>query len=178
MSAVDGGMATMPTPVDGSIRAAYEAIRATDLTDSGDPAGMSYDHCARHYPTTLPESALVFSTVREIRQAVESSGSHFWDPQAVRWFRGKTDSRLYGGRFWVESRRYVPGPYSDDPNTYPREYMVAWVAPAHTPGGFLPVERLGTLPTLAAARTACTILAGAVERHLKGSLTGSQDVTR
>lgn len=119
---------------------------------------MSHAELAERYPDTLPENARVWDSWPNMRSAVAASGSHFFDADAIRHFRGKSDMTLYAGRFWVESRKYV-NTFSGDSS--PREYMVAWASGRE--GEFLSIERLGNYPTLARARRACRILAAAVE---------------
>ena len=53
-----------------------------------------------------------------VRELLTRCGSHFYDRDTVRVFSGRTDARMHGGRFWVESARY-----GDEP----RHYRVAWL---------------------------------------------------
>lgn len=117
----------------------------------------SYDRLAEHYAYSLPQNAEQYDNTDAMKRAVRSSGSHFFDPEAVRLFRGRTDGQMFGRRFWVESRKYVDTRHgwSD-----PREYMVAYV---YRYGDSLTVERLGKFDTIDKARRAARKLAELVE---------------
>lgn len=110
-----------------------------------------------HFPHILPENAREFTSIPAIKAAVTASGSHYWDRDAVRFARGKTDTRLYGGRYWVESRQFIP--YDGEPS--PREYQVAWVNGRD--GEQLTIERFGHMPELLMARWVCRELAKLLE---------------
>jgi hypothetical protein len=89
-----------------------------------------------------------------VKRYVASTGSHYFDADAVRFFRGKTDGQLFGRRFWVESRKFV----AHDGPSFPREYQVAWVTPVGAT-----IEKLGSYGNLEQARRAARSLANAVE---------------
>jgi hypothetical protein len=140
----------------------FDRIRAT----AGEDTWMTtHAELLAHYPGNAPEHARTFDTLDSMRRYVDSTGSHFWDPAAVRMFRGRThpahgSGGLYGRRLWVESRQFV---HTDSRTyetvTYPREYMVAWVSAG---AGVAGVERLGSFDTLARARAAARDLAAAI----------------
>lgn len=138
--------------VYGSVREAFDAIRATEESPF-----WTYDDIVTRYPFDAPENAVAFESVTEMKAAVTASGSHFYDRDSIRHFLGRTDAKLFGGRFWVESRKYE-NPYRGD--SFPREYMVAWVSDHR---GFLSVERLGSFNDLIKARWHARELAYAVE---------------
>lgn len=151
------------------VRATYELIRATESREDAPVPGssFSYDETAAHYAYNLPENALRFESLAQLQQAVTESGSHYWDREAVKFFRGRTHSAtvgtdLAGGRFWVESRKYENA-FSGD--SAPREYMVAWVSEYVNTDGerSLSIEKLGNLDNLPAARGWARRLAEAVE---------------
>ena len=123
-----------------------------------DPGRLEWNHIAAHYPHTLPAAAVKFDNVADMRRRVASSGSHYFDRDAVRFFRGRTDGQLYGGRYWVESRQYV----SLEGVADPREYFVAWVSD-HGDGRMLSVEKLGPIPDLVAARSYARAMALTLE---------------
>lgn len=143
-----------------TVDAVHRAIIGTDAHTTDDR-----DYAARHFPQHLPENALTFDNVDAMRRAVESSGSHYFDADAVRFFRARTDKRMHGRRFWVESRKYV----SADGVADLRTYHVAWVADSGVPGAMLSVEKAGHYLTLDYARRACASLAGAVESEKAAS---------
>ena len=101
----------------------------------------SYARTAEHFPYALPQNAMRFDNISDMRRRVISSGSHYFDPAAIRFFKGKTDGHLYGGRFWVESRGF------EDEG---REYMIA---SAYLYGeGHITIEKLGSFDSMTAAR--------------------------
>lgn len=106
----------------------------------------SYAEQAEHYAYTLPENALTFDNIADMRRQIVSSGSHYFDRDAIRFFLGRTDRQLYGRRFWVESRQFE----DSDGTRAPREYMVAWVS--RYDNGSLSVEKRGSFSTLETAR--------------------------
>jgi hypothetical protein len=114
-----------------------------DLPERND--SFTYDELAEHYAYTLPENALTFGSWEEMKRAVVSSGSHYFDADAIRFFLARSDRRLYGGRFWVESRQFEDSTGERNP----REYFVAWVSYYD---GSLSVEKWGALGNLPAAR--------------------------
>jgi hypothetical protein len=133
------------------VREAFDAIRATD---TGSGWMSTYVELAAHHPGNLPEHARSFDTVSAVKRYVESCGSRYFDADAVRFFRGRTDGQLFGRRFWVESRKFVDSTGDADP----REYMVAWVTPVGAS-----IEKLGSYRSLEQARRAARSLANAVE---------------
>ena len=136
------------------VREAYESIQdESDLFTWGD--------LTRRSPYMLPHNALTFDNIAHVKREVTASGSHYWDREAVRFFRGRTDTQLYGGRFWVESRQFHNEMTGE---TAPREYMVAWVSKWRE-GAVLFVEKLGNFDTLDKARRAARTLAAAVQDH-------------
>lgn len=151
-----------------TIRDAYAHIhwRGSDAAEPTIAAGLEeYDWHAQHYPYTLPQSALTFDNVDDMRRRVSASGSHYFDADAVRFFRGRTDPVMFGGRFWVESRKYVNA-YAGEES--PREYAVAWVSEYVNPdtgARSLSIERLGWLPTLIMARAFARALCETVDRE-------------
>lgn len=150
------------------VRATYELIREKEQrSPTGPGSSFSYDEVAAHYAYNLPENALTFSSLDELKATVQASGSHYWDRDAVRFFRGRTHSAavgrdLWAGRFWVESRKFEPV-MSDE--SYPREYQVAWVSEYVNPESGsrnLSIEKLGSFDNLPAARGWAKRLAEAV----------------
>jgi hypothetical protein len=154
------------TPTDArnacvSLARTFDGIRATA---SDDTWMTSHAELLAHYPGNAPEHARTFDTLDAMRRYVESCGSHYFDRDAVRFFRGRTHrattpTGLYAGRFWVESLQHV----WTDHRTYvtttePREYRIAWVDNS----GHAGVERLGSYGTLNEARAGARELAAAV----------------
>lgn len=135
-----------------TVREAYAAILATDPSNSFD----TYERSAEHYAYSLPENAREWASVDHMIEAVKASGSHYFDAGAIRIFWGRTDTDLFAGRFWVESRKYVNNMTGD---SAPREYMVAWVSDYN---GSLSVEKLGNYSDLRQARAAAKRLGQAV----------------
>lgn len=161
----------MNTMTENQVRAEYELIRQTEGREGTPPVtSFSYDETAQHYAYNLPENALRFSSLDELKREVMASGSHYWDADAVRFFRGRTHSAavgvdLWDGRFWIESRKYENA-YSGD--SAPRQYQVAWVSEYVNREGerFLSIEKLGDLDNLPAARGWAKRLAEAVRESL------------
>ena len=56
-----------------------------------------------------------FRSIDAIRKAVTASGSHYFEPDTMRFFRSRLSSTVYGGRFFVTSEQ--------DPSGY-RAYSV------------------------------------------------------
>ena len=96
-----------------------EALLRENMTE-GD-----YERATTHYPYSLPTRAVAFvGDVARLRAAVNESGSHFFEPQAMRFFRSKiAPGRVIGGRFFITSEQFVDG----EGNAHPREYYVRWV---------------------------------------------------
>ena len=136
------------------VREVYDSIRR-----EGDY--LTWDAAEAYYPYKLPHNALTFDNIAHVKREVTASGSHHWDRKAVRFFRGRTDTQLYGGRFWVESRQFHCEMTGE---TAPREYLVAWVS-KWPESAMLRVEKLGNFDTLDKARRAARTLAAAVQDH-------------
>jgi hypothetical protein len=119
----------------------------------------NYDETEEHYAYTLPENALTFGSWDEMRRTVDGSGSHFFDKDAVRFFLGRSDKQLHGGRFWVESKKFVHHNYDGTVDSSPRVYQVAWVSKYDDS---LSIERWGEFATLNTARRYCQKFAEAV----------------
>lgn len=117
-----------------------------------DSDAWTYAETAERYAYTLPENAKSFESIADMRRQVVASGSHYFDRDAIRFFRARTDGHLYGHRFWVESRQFVDLNGDADP----REYMIAWVSEYN---GSLSIEKRGSFDTLEKARTAARHLA-------------------
>jgi hypothetical protein len=79
-----------------------------------------YTAHAEHYPYSLPTNALVFPTIGQLKRAVTDSGSHFFSPDAVRFWRSRVGATLYDGRFFITSE-------STNPRHTARAYRVRWV---------------------------------------------------
>ena len=149
------------------VRATYELIREKEQrSPTGPVSSFSSADMAAHYAYNLPENAIAFRSLDDMKRTVAASGSHYFDRDAIRFFRGRTHSAavgldLWAGRFWVESRKYENA-YSGD--SAPREYQVAWVAEYHNDQGerFLSIEKLGSFDNLPAARGWAKRLAEAV----------------
>lgn len=124
-----------------------------DLPERND--SFTYDELAEHYAYALPENALEFGSWEEMRRAVVSSGSHYFDADAIRFFLARSGKRLFGRRFWVESRQFE----DSSGERAPREYFVAWVSEYN---GSLSVEKWGNLDNLPAARKWCQLFAEAI----------------
>lgn len=75
-----------------------------------------------------------FTSTDQLMRAVSASGSHYFSEDALRFFNARLDSRLYGGRFMVESIR------RDDE---PRAYRVLFVSDPGN-GRMMAVEHLDT----------------------------------
>lgn len=78
----------------------------------------NYEDRLQHYPYSLPDKALKFDSVEDLRRKVTRSGSHFFSPGAMRFFSSRVSGELFGGRFFVTSE-------SDGDN--PRRYTVRYV---------------------------------------------------
>lgn len=114
-----------------------------DLPERND--SFTYDELAAHYAYSLPENALEFASWEDMRRTVTASGSHYFDADALRFFLARSDKRLFGRRFWVESKQFEDSNGEKDPRTY----SVAWVSEYN---GNLSVEKWGNLSDLPAAR--------------------------
>lgn len=145
-----------------NVRAVFTEIAVTAESESSDWEATRYDRIARNYSYDLPENAISWENMSALKRAVTESGSHYFDPAAIRQFRARTDAQLFGGRFWVESRKYVPGPFSSDETVYPREYMVAY-ATQYTDDRPISIERVGRYLSLNDARKAAKRLCEAVD---------------
>lgn len=117
---------------------------------------LTYDERAEHYAYSLPENALEFPSWEAMRVAVINSGSHYFDKDAIRFFLARSDKRLFGARFWVESKQFESMAGDRDPRTY----SVAWVSEYN---GSLSVEKWGELDNLPAARRWAKRFAEALE---------------
>ena len=55
---------------------------------------------------------MTFFTVRDIQEACERAGSHWFDKDTMRFFRTRIcgEGRVYGGRYFVTSERSWTGP--------------------------------------------------------------------
>lgn len=117
---------------------------------------LEYVEMAKRFPSGLPQNALRFDNISDMKRRVTASGSHFYDADTIRYFKAKTDNTMINGRFWVESARM-------DADT-PRRYRVAWAWLEESEAGQrrITIERLGYYPTLKAARNARRMLAEAV----------------
>lgn len=78
-----------------------------------------YDTTALHYAYSLPSYALTFRSFPELKRAVVDSGSHFFDKDAIAFFRSRIQPELIGGLFFITSEAM-----DDDA---PRQYSVRWV---------------------------------------------------
>lgn len=78
-----------------------------------------YDTTALYYAYSLPSYALTFRSFPELRRAVIDSGSHFFDKDAIKFFRSRIQPELFGGLFFITSEAM-----DDDA---PRQYSVRWV---------------------------------------------------
>ena len=141
-----------------TVRDAFEMWREREQF----PGTFTYDERAERYPYTLPENAVRFSSLEELKRRIVESGSHYFDKDAIRFFRGRTHTAsvgfdLWSERFWVESRKHE-NPYSGI--NEPREYQVAWVSQY---GDDLSIEKLGSFDNLPAARKAAKMLSESVE---------------
>lgn len=115
----------------------------------------TYDETAEHYAYTLPDNAVVWESWPAMHRRM-SADSHFYDRDAVRFFRGRSDRHLHGGRFWVESKKYENAMTGESDA---RVYQVAWVSDYN---GHLSVERWGAFDNLRAARRHCQLFADAI----------------
>lgn len=93
--------------------------------------GEYYDRIVEHYRYSLPDRALKFDSVDQLKRKVTASGSHFFDRAAMRFFDSRIIDQLWGQRFFVTSE-------SDGDN--PRRYTVRYV---YEHEGRLTVEDLG-----------------------------------
>ena len=136
-----------------TVEQVYDAIRASDHKNTW---MQTYGELAEHYAYNLPENAVRFDNLAHMRREVVASGSHYFDADAIRFFRGKTDTQMFEGRFWVESRKYVSTEgVADD-----REYQVAYVTRYNET---LSIEKVGMFLTLDPARAAAKSLAAALK---------------
>lgn len=62
-----------------------------------------------------------FHTTTEVKAAFNSSGSHWFDPDAIRFFNSRIDRRVYGGRFFVSSEQRE----DDSPRSY-HVRLIGW----------------------------------------------------
>lgn len=105
-----------------------------------------FERTLEHYPYSLPMRAEAYTAgIRELKDAVVNSGSHFFDRDALRFFNGKVAPRVIGGRFFITSEQM-------DDNS-PREYSVRWVYKSPT-SEMLQIDRFtDRFDSLVAART-------------------------
>lgn len=134
-----------------------------DLPGSaGNANTFTYDELAERYPYTLPENARTWQSWAAMQAAVIGSGSHYFDAEAVRFFRARSDRRLFGGRFWVESKQFE-SLYGE---REPRTYAVAWVSgprEGEPAGSILAIEKWGEFHDLPTARGWCKRFAEAID---------------
>lgn len=92
------------------------------------------------YPYSHPHQALTFGNSDELIRAVTSSGSHFFSPDTMRWFRCRV-YELVNGKFLLLSNMSPEG----------RVYQVAYVTNPRE-GTRLTVERSPYFRTMSRAR--------------------------
>lgn len=74
----------------------------------------------------------MFNTVNDIKQLAADTGNHFFDRDAMRFFKSRIGHKVYGGRFFVSSEQFDDGS--------PRLYTVRV---ATYEGGRLDVDTVG-----------------------------------
>jgi len=47
----------------------------------------------------------MFDNITQVKKAHKAQGGHFFDPQAMRFFNSKVESKVYAGRYFVTSER-------------------------------------------------------------------------
>ena len=77
------------------------------------------DERREHYAYSLPAAALHFPSMPALRVAVTGGGSHFFDKDAIRFWRSKVSDKLHGGRFFVTGE----APDDDEPRRYTVRYV-------------------------------------------------------
>lgn len=105
-----------------------------------------YDQYSKLYPDTMPQNAQAFTSVGALRNAVTDSGSFFFTPSTMRYWRSRIAPGLIGSRFFITSES-MTGERGD------RRYWVRWVEESDDPDHKLGVYRFeSTFDSLQAAR--------------------------
>lgn len=122
--------------------------------------GISQATSWETYPYSPPWQALTFGCIDELRREVTASGSHYFSPDTMRYFKCRIDDTLYQQRFFIQSDlRPCDGGRE-------RVYRVGWVV-QHDEGRRLSVERGPFLPSLADARRSVKWLADTLKTQAK-----------
>ena len=98
----------------------------------------------------------MFRTISEIREANRAAGGHFFDPDAMRFFRSRIAPGVIGGRYFISSEQFCPTMFADGP-CHPRRYTIRTVDDAGRIDFETPEH--GHFATLAEARAAARALA-------------------
>lgn len=77
-----------------------------------------FDRDRDRFGYTMPWSALAYTSVAALRADVNSSGSHFFSPGTMRYWKSRVAPSLIGSRFFITSEKM---------DHYPRIYTVRWV---------------------------------------------------
>lgn len=88
-----------------------------------------------------------YKSVAKIRSANKAAGHHFFDKDALEFFRSAIYNDLYAGRYFITSEQFV----ASDGEEFPREYSVR---EAHDDGSITTVD-LPKFKSLAEAQAAC-----------------------
>lgn len=86
----------------------------------------SLETAEKWYLYSLPTRAFRYFSIEQLRREVTSSGSHFFDRDAMRFFRSRVHggmTGMIGGRFFITSEQLV----TSDGHEHPRAYSVRWV---------------------------------------------------
>lgn len=59
-----------------------------------------------------------YNTISEIKAANKAAGQHFFDPDAMRFFRSRVLRGVIGGRFFITSEQFVPSDGTPEPRRY------------------------------------------------------------
>ena len=69
-----------------------------------------------------------WENITQIKRANKALGHHFFDRDAMTFFRSRVYPHVYGGRFFITSEQFVAG----DGEEFPREYTVREARPDGT----------------------------------------------
>jgi len=105
-----------------------------------------YDEYAERYPYSMPQNAQAFTSVGALVNAVTDSGSHFFDPATLKYWKSRIANGMIGSRFFITSES-MTGERGD------RVYWVRWVEESDVDQSILSVYSFETkFDSLTAAR--------------------------
>jgi hypothetical protein len=121
-----------------------------------------YDQYSKLYPDTMPQNAQAFTSVGALRNAVTDSGSFFFSPSTMRYWKSRIAPGLIGSRFFITSES-MTGERGD------RRYWVRWVEESSGPDHKLGVYRFeSTFDSLDKARRFARKAHALIPFHTKG----------